>query len=305
MKLYSIRQALVARGLTPASTTSDLRAGRLEDFRIKPARLAEGSRLEARQVGQAQSWPGPLAYLDSIQRSVVVGYAGAAPLVVGEIAGAVRERRDRRLHTVLEERNWFALGRRAALDSAGDAIVELNPVALPEDDPAHPIRDQVNAARALERSRIGLEIALAERYRSRSDSWLLIDGTLSDSPRWAADARMVAVAKSHSVLPFDGGDLERYLRLPQGHRSSVYAPESRSLAPLLAWGLRLWPWEGKDLLHGLVRVEVAPANGSPESADAISRWLLAERSPVCAPDRQWDRLLYGLYSVEQYLKSKA
>jgi hypothetical protein len=53
----------------------------------------------------------------------------------------------------------------------------------------------------------------------------------------------------------------------------------------------------------LVRVEVAPANGTSNSADAISRWILTERAPVSAPDRRWDRLLYGIYSVEQYLKA--
>ena len=146
---------------------------------------------------------------------------------------------------------------------------------------------------------------MGDRYRDRSDGWLLVDGSLSVSPRWAADPRMVAISKSHSILPFDGADLEQYLRLPCGHRSSVYAPATRSLAPVRAWGLRLWPWEGKDLLHGLVRVEVAPDNGSPERASAISRWIMAERAPVSAPDRRWDRLLYGMYSVEQYLKARA
>jgi hypothetical protein len=115
---------------------------------------------------------------------------------------------------------------------------------------------------------------------------------------------MVAVCKSHSVLPFEGTDLEQYLRLPAGYRSSVYAPITRTLAPVRAWGLRLWPWEGKDLLYGLVRVEVALANEAPERADEISRWILAERAPVSAPDRRWDRLLYGVHSVEQYLKAR-
>ena len=114
---------------------------------------------------------------------------------------------------------------------------------------------------------------------------------------------MVAISKSHSILPFEGPDLEQYLRLPCGHRSSVYAPVTRSLAPVRAWGLRLWPWEGKDLLHGLVRVEVAPANESTQRANEISRWIMADRAPISAPDRRWDRLLYGMYSVEQYLKA--
>jgi hypothetical protein len=52
-------------------------------------------------------------------------------------------------------------------------------------------------------------------------------------------------------------------------------------------------------------VEVASSNGSTERADAISRWIMADRAPVSAPDRRWDRLLYGISSVEQYLKARA
>lgn len=305
MNLDSIRRALAARGLTPATSVPDATGGRVEEACIRPARLIEGICLEAIPVGEAQPWPGSIAYLDGIQRSVIVGYAGSAPILVAEIAAAVRERQDRRLHTVLEERRRLAVGRPAALNAAGDVLRDFQPVPLPDDEPAHPVRDQVNAARALDQSRGALELALGDRFRSRSDGWLVVDGTLSEGPRWADDPRMVSISKSHSILPFGGEDLERYLRLRQGHRSSIYAPETRSLAPVRAWGLRLWPWEGRDLLHGLVRVEVAPANASPESASAISRWILAERAPVSAPDRRWDRLLYGIYSVEQYLKVKA
>ena len=95
------------------------------------------------------------------------------------------------------------------------------------------------------------------------DGWLVVDGSLSESPDWAADLRTVGVSKSHAALPFDGPDLERYLRLPKGHRTSVFAPESRSVAPVLAWALRLWDWEARDLFHGLVRVEVAPPTAIP------------------------------------------
>ena len=150
-----------------------------------------------------------------------------------------------------------------------------------------------------------LELAVGDTYRARAQGWLVVDGSLAESPRWSADPRLVAISKSHSILPFEGDELERYLRLPVGHRSSIYAPATRSLAPVYAWGLRLWPWEGKDLLHGLVRVEVAPVNGTTDMADRISRWVMAERAPVSAPDQRWDRLLYGVYSVERYLKANA
>ena len=303
MNFDVIRRAAVAKGLTPATVVPEASGGRMEEASIRPARLVEGTSLQAMPLGPAQEWPSTLAFLDGVQRSEVVAYAGAAPIVAGEIAAGVRERKARRLYTVAEERRMVVLGRAAALKSAGEALSGLDPIALPDDEPVHPLRDLINAAEALDRARGALEVVVGDRYRSRSSGWLIVDGSLSESPRWAADPRMVAISKSHSILPFQGADLERYLRLPPGHRSSIYEPAARSLAPVRAWGLRLWPWEGKDLFHGLIRVEVAPANGSPELADVLSRWILAERAPVSAPDRRWDRLLYGVYSVEQYLKA--
>jgi hypothetical protein len=305
MNFESIRRAARGNGLTPANVIPDASGGRMEEACIRPARITEGAILETISVGLAEAWPGSLAFLDGVQRSEIVAYAGASPLLVAEIAAAVRERVDRRLRTVVEERRTLALGRPATLDAAGTAISGMVPLPLPDDEPPHPIRDLVNASRALDRARGELEIEVGERYRAVSTGWLLIDGALSDSPRWASDPRMVGLSKSHSILPFDGADLERYLRLPVFHRSSIYAPETRSVAPVSAWGLRLWPWEGRDLLHGLVRVEVAPVNGNPEQASAISRWVLAERAPISAPDRRWDRLVYGIHSVEQYLRARA
>jgi hypothetical protein len=303
MNLDAIRRAVRARGLTPATLVPEASGGRVEEACIRPARVVEGDTLRMIPIGLAEGWPGVLAFLDGVQRSELVAYAGSAPIVVAEIAAAVRERRDRQLHTAVEARRMVALGRVSALAAAGDALGEVQAIALPEDEPPHPLRDLVNASHALDQARGALEVSVGDRYRAGSDGWLVLDGSLSVSPRWAEDARMVAISKSHSILPFGGDDLEQYLRLPWAHRSSIYAPATRSLAPVRAWGLRLWPWEGKDLLHGLVRVEVAPANGSTEQASRISRWILAERAPVSAPDRRWDRLLYGIHSVEQYLKA--
>jgi hypothetical protein len=283
----------------------EARGGRVEEAWIRPARLLEDAELGWHAVGPAEAWPDPLAFLDGVQRSEVVAYAGAAPLVVAEVAAAVRERRDRRLATVLEARRTLLLARPEAIAAAGDLLPGLDTVALPTDEPPHPVRDLVNAGRALDRARGALELTLGDRYRARSDGWLLIDGALSDSPVWAADRRMIAVSRSHATLPFDGPDLERFLRLPLGHRTSVYAPETRSLAPVRQWALRLWPWEGKDVFHGLVRVEVAPDNAAPDHADTLSRRLLAERAPISTPDQRWDRLVYGIHSVERYLRAGA
>ena len=272
---------------------------------MRPARLIEDAPLACRAVGPAVPWPDPLAFLDGVQRLQLLAYAGSAPLLLGEIAAAVRERQAGRLRTVVEARRWLAIGRPTALAAAADALEGLAQLPLPDDEPAHPVRDLTQAGRVLDRARGALELEVGAAYRRRSDAWLVIDGSLSESPNWAADPRALGVSKSHATLPFDGPDLERYLRLPVGQRTSVFAPASRSVAPVLAWAVRLWPWENRDLFHGLVRVEVSPANGGTESADLLSRRLLAERAPLSTPDPRWDRLLYGIHSVEQYLRARA
>jgi hypothetical protein len=303
LNLAHLRRVLAVRGLTPASVVPESSGGRVEEARVRPARLEEDSGLEWHSVGTPEPWPGTLAFLDGVQRSVLLAYAGSAPIVVGEVAAAVRERRDGWLVTVLEERRVLAIGRPAALAAAGDLPAEFRTVALPADEPPHPVRDLANVARALDQARGALELSVGDQYRRRSAGWLVIDGSLTESPAWAADPRMVGISKSHATLPFDGPDLDHYLRLPCGHRSSIYAPETRSLTPIRQWALRLWPWEGKDVFHGLVRVDVAPANGQPEMADLLSRRLLAERAPLSTPDHRWDRLLYGIHSVESYLRA--
>jgi hypothetical protein len=296
---------LVQRGLTPASAVPEASGGRSEEATIRPARLVDTARLQWHDVGPADPWPDTLAFLDGVQRAELVAYTGAMPIVLGEIAAAVRERHERRLRTVLVDRAMVLIARPAALAAVGDVADAFRTIALPADDPPHPVRDLANAGRALDRARGALELELGQRYRRQSDAWLVVDGAITESPVWAADPRLVGVSKSHATLPFDGTDLERFLRLPHGHRSSVYVPETRAVTPIREWALRLWPWEGKDVFHGLVRVQVAPENGGADMADLLSRRLLAERAPLSTPDHRWDRLLYGIHSVESYLRAGA
>ena len=46
-----------------------------------------------------------------------------------------------------------------------------------------------------------------------------------------------------------------------------------------------------------------------DSADArateLSAWLWAERAPLATPAARWDRLLYPLHDVEEYLNARA
>ncbi len=148
-----LRRLLAVRGLTPAAVGPESSGGRTEEACIRPARLLEDAELGWHPVGAAEAWPDPLAFLDGVQRSELVAYAGAAPSVLGEVAAAVRERRDRRLATVMEARRRLFLGRPEALAAAGNLPPGLETVALPTDEPAHPLRDLLNAGRSLDRAR--------------------------------------------------------------------------------------------------------------------------------------------------------
>lgn len=302
-RLHQIRAAVVANGLTPARWIPEASQGRTEEASIQPARLVEGTSVRALPVGPAEPWPGPVAFLDGTQRYDIIAHAGAQPLVIATIAAAVRERRERRLRTVLHEVRGLAVGRAEALARAGDALEDLDQITLPDDGPVHPIRDLMAVRRVVDRERGGLELRVGGRYVIPSQGRLIVDGSLSDSPVWAASPRTIGIAKSHSILPFEGEDLEHYLALPCGHRSPVFAPAKSQVAPVYSWGLRLWPWAGHDLFFGLVRVEARPGDETLASADRISRWIMAERSPLSTPDLRWDRLLYGVHDVEGYLRA--
>jgi hypothetical protein len=302
MSFQELRRAVAASGLQVATAHPPRSQGRTEAAVTREATLVEDEHVRQRAVGSPTPCPEPLAFLDGIQRYQVVGYGSTEPIVGAVIAAAVRERVSGHLTTVAERREHLVVGRRTAV--AGFEVPSGHRViALPEDEHAHPIRDLDVAVAAIDRARNALELRVAEVFRQRSDGWLIVDGSLAESPTWASDPRMIGITKSHATLPFAGSDLVQYLRLPQGHRSSVYQPEPRRVAPVYAWGLRLWPWEGRDLLFGFVRVERAPIAETLEGADEVSRWILAERAPISSGDARWDRLLYGIHSVEEYLRA--
>jgi hypothetical protein len=244
-----------------------------------------------------------VAFLDGTQRYEVMAYTATTPVIVAEVAAAVMERRERRIQVALEGRRRLVIARPSVLESLGDALHGHQTVSLPEDRPAHPVQDFQLARREVEQARTRLEVEIGHSYRERSPAWLIVDGSLTESPRWAADPHMLSVAKSHATLPFEGPELEHYLRLPAGHRSPVFAPTGNEVAPVYSWGLRLWPWSGRDILHGFIRVEAAPTEETLEAVNQLSRWLLAERAPVSTPDPRWDRLLYGIRAAEEYLRS--
>jgi len=101
------------------------------------------------------------------------------------------------------------------------------------------------------------------------DEWLVVDGVISDSPALSAHPRTLGVVKSHGAQYFEGAELERALTLPADHRTGVFCPKSRGARrEIHSWYLRLWPWEGNDLLYGLVRLE---ARAHPDTVALLKK----------------------------------
>lgn len=299
----SLRRRLALVGGRPSDAPSESAQGRRGDASHRPARLIE-SPLAHHPVGAPVPWDEDVAFLDGTQRAELIGYVGTAPILGAVVRAGVRLRHERRMSAAVVASRRIVVARREALEGLDDLIGNDEPIILDDREPAHPIRDLERANAAVDRARGELEIRVAREFRERAPTcWLLVDGSLSASPDWSGDRRMIGVVKSHASLPFEGAELECYLTLPVDHRSSIFEPESNRVAPVHAWALRLHDFAGRDLFHGLVRIEVSATSDSMETADALSRHLLAERAPL-SNDARADRLLYGIHDVERYLRAQ-
>ena len=280
--------------------------------------VVEGSELQAHPISEPlipnpePRVPHPVSFLNGIARWSVVAYDGVVQVVSAYIAAAVRRRDERGvLHTTHERSRAFAVApldrmspplRQALEQSASD--VERVDSDLVE----QPARYLEMVEATVRRARAHLERELAEQSLKHlgADEWLVLDGLLSRSPAVARHPRALGVIKSHGAQFLEGRGLERALTLPAGHRSSVFAVRGgHTRTEVYSWYLRLWPWEGNDLLFGLVRVEARAAADTVTRAAALSAWLWAERAPLATPAKRWDRLLYPLHHVEEYLKARA
>jgi hypothetical protein len=302
--------AIVAAGVVPASYIPESSLGR-PDEDVVPAEMVEGDALRAYALPDGAVTPAPVSFLDGIQHWKVVGHAGATPVVRAHVAGAVRRRGpDRRLRTAAERSRELAITHLAALPAAARRALEqsgVDVVDLPASDLGQPSR-LLRAARVrVDRAREAVERELAEECVARLSphEWLVVDGLLSDSAVTADHPRTLGVIKSHGTQFFSGDDLELALTLPEKHRTSVFRPQSHQHQRVYSWYLRMWPWEGNDLLYGLVRIEARAHADTLGAAGAISAWLVRERAPVSTPDARFDRLLYPIHDVETYLRSRA
>jgi hypothetical protein len=292
-----------------------------EQPQLRSAELVEGSKLRAIKVPDVTRTmaSGFGAFLDGGQKVRLIGRYESAPLVLGITSAAVRVRVNRRLVTWgdqlprLEQKLYLPLRYlplsteplNAALPEYGQwPVVDTSTANSNGEYPSpHPTMLLDRAIRAVDQQREVLEDELAEAWCARGEAPLFIDGGISRRGSVASSTKVIGVIKSHRTLYVEGEALKTVVGLAKGERSSVFLVSPRSRHAVMSWYLRLRDPAGHDVLWGLVRVEMAPCENPTERADEISRWVLAETSPLALPDGRWDKMSYGIRDVEEFLRA--
>lgn len=262
-------------------------------------------------------------FLDGVQESRVIAYVCTVPLVVGRMGAVIRTRVDRRLVTWgdgprVGEALYLPMGVLpadlvATLQSTEWRLVDTTDDAHPDAPPGEELHPQQWLRRAVARVQRGrelLERELAEAWcLSGAEAPLYLDGGLPPSELVLRGGAVVGVIKSHHTLYATGAALAIVMSLGAGERSSTFVVESQWREPVASWYLRLRPAAGHDPLWGVARVECPlpllqdADDGDEAAADRVSRWVLAEASPLALPDARWDTMAYGIRDCEVYLRS--
>ncbi len=287
---------------------------------LRSAQLVEGSAMRAiRIAGLSRDTTSDFgAFLDGTQRVRVIGHHFGLPIVLGTVSAAIRVRVNRRLTTwghqpPRVDRKIYAPLRyipslaNISPGEAGEAnwqIVDTSTADKNGEYPSqHPVALFERATRAVDRDREALEDELAEAWCARGEAPLFVDGGISRSARVSASSCAIGVIKSHRTLYVEGDALRTVMGLKRGERSSIFRVSPRSRNSVLSWYLRLRDADGHDPMWGLVRVEAAESERAAERADEVSRWVIAETSPLALPDGRWDKMSYGIRDCEEFLRA--
>ena len=307
--LRALRQAGAA--MSGGESVLEVRASAPEPPRLQRAEALEGDAVRVRRV-TGEPVVGVAAFLDGIQESrVLAHWPGGIPLVHGSVAATVRRRRGRSLVAWRDDAtrvdSALFVPRAAVGDSAWDALaagcVLRDTLETGERGPWHPQELTARALSAVQRRRETAETACAELWCADGDGPLFVDGGIASAGAASHSALAIGVVKSHRTLYVDGDALPLVLALAESERTTAFTVTSPRRAPVASWYLRLRDSSSHDPLWGLVRVEVAVDGATTERADLVSRWLLAERTPVSLPDPRWGAMAYGIRLTEEYLRA--
>ena len=285
---------------------------------LRSAQLVEGSSMRAIRIPNLSraTTSGFGAFLDGTQSVRVVAHHFGLPIALGVVSAAIRVRTNRRLTTwghqpPRVERKIYAplryIPQLQGLASSGGGdwrVVDTSIADINGDYPSqHPSALVERATRAVDRERESLEDQLAESWCARGESLLFVDGGINRSAKVSASSCAVGVIKSHRTLYVEGDALRTVMGLKRGERSSIFRVSPRSRNSVLSWYLRLRDADGHDPMWGLVRVEAAECERSIGRADEVSRWVIAETSPLALPDGRWDKMSYGIRDCEEFLRA--
>jgi hypothetical protein len=311
----AILHALRESGLGAASGGTPLEVQREAESppRLESATPIEGAGIVARRV-EGEPVVGFGAFLDGIQRSMVRAHHAGVPIVHGGVAAAIRIRVARRMRVwetpVRSHACYLPMALLdpdvvAALAARCPVVDTLADQAAGTPVPLHPGDLSARALTTVQRAREAAEGSLAEAWIARGTTPLLMDGGIAGRETVARSALVAGAVKSHRTLYVTGESLPVIVALREGERTTAVALTSPRRTPVATWYLRLRDPGARGPFFGLVRVEVAHEDAATVTAraDLVSRWLLAERTPVALPDTRWDVMVYGIRECEQYLTS--
>jgi hypothetical protein len=280
----------------------------------EPPRAVDAEVVEDATVRCIPVQDGPLegfaAFLDGRQETRPFAWLGAlVPLVLGTVSAGIQRREHRRLRswgaTVIERQIYAPL---ALVD--GDRLrrachpVPVADTLTHEDDPGsgmHPTLLQERARQAVARRREACEHRVAGEWCRTRQEPLFVDGGIAGSESLARSPVAIGVIKSHRTFYGGTEGMAAALSLGVAERTPVLKIAPRGRTPVHSWYLRLHDPAGRDAFWGLVRIETAESDDPVGRAALVSRWVLAERVPLAAPDARWDRMAYGIRGVEQAL----
>ena len=294
-----------------------------EPPRVVNSEVIESTTVRAHRVDEPPT-VGFSAFLDGAQESRVIHYADGIPIVFGRASAVVRQRVLRRLVTwkrplvrckLYVPRAFVspALWSRA-IGSSFEVVDTTEPTdaagsSLAAAHDAHPFTVAQRALESVKRDRERTERQLAEDWCATQAEALFVDGSIATSERVSRSPFAIGVIKSHRTLYVTGAAMRVVQGLPPHHRSSVLRVEAYHRTSVASWYLRVRDATGRDPMWGLLRVETA----LPDKAEApqvtaaranlISRWILAESTPLSLPDGRWDKLVYGIRDCEEFLRA--
>jgi hypothetical protein len=300
-----------------AGAGDELRAGAYDEQpQVVYTPCLEESTLRAHRV-PGDPVVGFAAFLDGIQRARIVSHWHGVPIIEGIVAAVVRVRVNRRFGTwghrtpIVHRRLYVPFSfvpQRPPATVQGFEVVDTSsdagePIVLSR----HPAALRSTAFERIGRDRELAEREMAEQWcRSSEGEPIYIDGSISGQGRAAVASCAVGVVKSHTKLYAEEHALDVVMQLRRGERTSVFELRSSTRPTVMSWYLRLRDPRGHDAMFGLVRVEVAfDPRDVTRRANEVSRWVLAEASPVALPDGRWDRMAYGIRDCEEFLRAIA